>query len=126
MKSGLIDKIVAQDIFGRPIHVNYKGSDSYQTRIGALCTVLTYTIMIFNLITTSQAFLSHANQEEKSRTTTVDSFDTPAFYLEEHMFELSVLTNMPLDPRIAVVFMERVNDGKGTLIKEKECSEEKK
>ena len=53
MKSSLIDKVVERDIFGHPIHVNYKGSDTYQTRIGALCTVVTYTLMVFNLVTTS-------------------------------------------------------------------------
>ena len=44
----LRDFIVSQDIFGSPIGVHYKGNSSYQTRLGALCTLITYALIVFN------------------------------------------------------------------------------
>lgn len=34
------------DIFGAPIGLNYKGENTFSTRIGGLCTLILYTILI--------------------------------------------------------------------------------
>ena len=57
MGSKLNKLIVEQDIFGHPIHVNYKGRDTYKIRIGALCTLLTGLVILFNLMVTTLGFL---------------------------------------------------------------------
>ena len=38
------------DIFGHPIRINYNGSDTYKTKLGALVTLLAYALLIFNTI----------------------------------------------------------------------------
>ena len=56
MGSRLEDLILSQDMYGHAIGVHYRGSDAYQTRLGALCTLVTYALMLVNLITLSTAF----------------------------------------------------------------------
>ena len=43
-------------MYGHAIGVHYRGSDAYQTRLGALCTIVTYALMLVNLVTLSTAF----------------------------------------------------------------------
>lgn len=50
------DFLVDQDIFGQPISVFYKESDVFKTRLGALTTIAVYALMLFNLLTLTQAF----------------------------------------------------------------------
>lgn len=87
------------DIFGYPIGVHYKGSDTYQTRLGAVCTFLAYVLMAFNSFTMTTEFLNHTFQEEKQQSMLVDSYKTPVYSFEDHNFEISALSTMPLDPR---------------------------
>ncbi len=49
--SGLIDFLVDRDMFGQPISVLFKASDVYKTKMGALASICTYMLMLFNLIT---------------------------------------------------------------------------
>ena len=51
MAQRLSDIIVDQDIYGHQIGVHYQGSDTFKTKLGALITVLTYTLIISNLLT---------------------------------------------------------------------------
>ena len=41
--------IVDQDIFGHVIGVHYRGRDAFKTRLGAFCTLATYTLIFINL-----------------------------------------------------------------------------
>ena len=52
----LSDFIVSIDIFGHPIGVNYKGEDSFKTRLGAFCTVAVYVLTVVNLATLIPAY----------------------------------------------------------------------
>ena len=56
--------IVGQDIFGHAIGVHYRGSDTYQTRLGAFFTFVSYGFMLANLITLFTAFADGSNQSE--------------------------------------------------------------
>ena len=47
---------VERDIYGHQIGVNYRGSDKYNTCLGALCTVTTYVFAMVNLYTLALAF----------------------------------------------------------------------
>ena len=57
--------LVSQDIFGSPIGVHYRGDGSYQTRLGAFCTIVTYVLIVINTTALIQAFLDNSKQEEK-------------------------------------------------------------
>ena len=48
--------VLRQDMYGHVIGVHYRGSGSYQTRLGAFCTLTTYVLMIVNAVTLLVAF----------------------------------------------------------------------
>ena len=61
MKSDKLSSLlVGQDIFGSPIGVHYKGDGSYQTRLGAFCTIATYVLILINTTALIQAFLDNS------------------------------------------------------------------
>ena len=47
---------VSQDIYGYAIGVNYRGRGAYQTRLGGLCTLVTYVLIIVNAVSIMIAF----------------------------------------------------------------------
>lgn len=53
--------IVGQDMYGHVIGVHYKGSGSYQTKLGAFVTLATYVLMTVNLITLLLTFRDGSN-----------------------------------------------------------------
>ena len=59
----LEDIIVGQDMYGHVIGVHYKGSGSYQTKLGALVTFVTYTLMSINMVTLFMAFEDGSKQD---------------------------------------------------------------
>ena len=67
---------VGLDTFGRPLSVNYKGSDTYQTKLGAVFTVVSYALMAVNLVNLMTAFVSNSNQVEKTNLLTTDNWKT--------------------------------------------------
>ncbi len=68
--------LVDQDIYGHPISVHYKGSESYKTLLGALCTVATYVLIGINLFTLLTTFNDGSNQNEISRVNYFDNYET--------------------------------------------------
>ena len=60
MRQRLLEIFKDVDIFGHPIRINYKGSDTYKTKLGAFVTLLTYALILFNTITLTQAFIDHS------------------------------------------------------------------
>ena len=42
--------ILKKDIFGHGIGVNYRGSGAYKTLPGALCSLVTKVLILYNLI----------------------------------------------------------------------------
>ena len=90
-----IDKFfLTLDIFGHPIGVNYKGNDTYQTRLGAFFTLATYTLMLINLGTLFTAFFTGSNQDEKNGLQVIDRFYSGPFNLTENNIEISFVPNI--------------------------------
>ena len=50
MRKRLEEMFKNWDVFGHPITINYKGSGTYKTKLGALITLVTYTVLIFNTV----------------------------------------------------------------------------
>ncbi len=94
------DYLVGQDIFGFAIGVHYKGSGTYQTKLGALFTMITYILMLVNLVTLLQAFFDGSKQEEKSQTTFVDKFLTDAHNLVEEQFGIVIMSYPPMPENV--------------------------
>lgn len=64
MRNSLIDFLVDRDFYGHPVTVQYKGSSVYNTKVGAFFTLMTYALILFNLITLIQAFFDGSRQQE--------------------------------------------------------------
>ena len=56
-KGKLEEFLVNQDVFGHKIGVHYRGKDTYQTRLGAFLTIVTYSLMFANFIALFGDFL---------------------------------------------------------------------
>ena len=52
-------------MYGHVIGVHYRGSGSYQTKLGAFVTLATYVLMIINMVTLFIAFKDGSKQDEK-------------------------------------------------------------
>ena len=98
--SRLENLIVQQDIFGHGIGVHYRGSDTYQTRMGAFFTLATYGLIIANLVTLWTAFLDGSNQTENVQTLTYDAFGSDQYNIKEYKFDILMLSIPPLNPQI--------------------------
>ena len=68
------EKIIVQDVYGHPVGVHYKGSDTYKTRLGAFCTLATYALIFFNLTVLIVAFMNESKRDEKFLESLFDRF----------------------------------------------------
>ena len=56
MGFSLTEFLVGKDVYGHPVGINYRGSDSFQTKMGAFCTLATLIMVIVNFSTLMTAF----------------------------------------------------------------------
>ena len=49
--------LTALDFYGHPINVLYQGEPVYKTRLGSLCTLVTYVLILINLSALVTQFL---------------------------------------------------------------------
>jgi len=50
----LMKKFVALDLFGEEVGVNYAGKSTYQTKVGAILSILSSTFVLFYAVTRIQ------------------------------------------------------------------------
>ena len=81
MTSRLSGWLVDKDIYGHPVTVNYQGSDTFKTKLGALVSLCTFTLILFNLVNTLVAFDDGSRQSESQGTSIIDKFTAGAFNL---------------------------------------------
>ena len=99
-----LDKyIVSYDRFGAGVGVNYKGSRTYKTRLGALCSLTTVVFVVINLVNFFTAFLDGSNQTEFYQTLKYETFGSEAFNLSDMNFKVRVLITPPVPQRIGSV-----------------------
>ena len=89
--SKLTEFLVSQDMFGQPVTVNYRGSDVFRTKFGAIFSLTTYALMLFNLINLVQSFFDGSKQIESQRTEKFDRFKEDGFSLEDNLVQLSII-----------------------------------
>ena len=115
MGSGrLIDFLVDQDIFGQPISVFYKDSDVFKTRLGALATMATYALMLFNLLTLMQAFFDGSKQTDSYGSLVIDKFTAGPFNLLEQQMQIAMVFKERIPPEIGRMALAQIKpvDGK--------------
>ena len=109
--------LTERDIYGVPITVLYKGSDVYKTRMGAMCTILTYALLLVSLISLTQSFIDRSKQESNSQTLFFDRYNAGRFYLEENNFKISFGTPYAIPDKIGRLTMKIVkNNGEGQIV----------
>ena len=77
------EKIVDQDVYGHPVGVHYKGSDTFKTKLGAFCTLGTYVMIFFNLTVLMVAYMDDSRREEKFLESLFDRFKSDQFNLQD-------------------------------------------
>ena len=80
-KSSFVKFLVNRDVFGQPITVLYKGSQTYKTKIGALCTVLVTVLVLVNTVMLAEGYISQSRQAENGQVISYDRFGAGKFYL---------------------------------------------
>ena len=96
-KGKIEDFLVGQDAYGQAVSINYRGSDSFKTRLGALCTLITTVMMLFNFGTLMTAYREGSKQEEKSQTLQFDPWTQgDSFNLQEQNFKVAVILETPM------------------------------
>ena len=71
-RSSLTKYLLKLDRFGHRMEMHYQGSATYQTLFGSLVTVLTYVLILINLVTIFSAFINNDNQTEVIRRINID------------------------------------------------------
>ena len=67
-KSSFTKFFVERDVFGQPINVLYKGSETYKTKLGALFTFITLMLTLINAYSLVVGFFDGSQQKESSAT----------------------------------------------------------
>ena len=78
--------LLSQDIFGQPISVNYRGYDHYKTKLGGCLSIITYLVMLTNLVVLIQSFLDGSKQNEIVQTEKYDRFMSGKISLPESLY----------------------------------------
>ena len=108
MKNSFVKFIVEQDIYGQPISIFYKGSDVFQTKMGSLCTLLTYTLLMVYGIALTEAFLDNSKQTESVQTLYYDRFNEGEFKLSEQSLSFVVVLPAKLDPKVGRIGLSQI------------------
>ena len=124
--SRLENLIVQQDIFGHGIGVHYRGSETYQTRLGAFFTFAIYGLMLANLVTLWTAFMDGSNQTEKVQTLTFDAFGSEQYNISENKFDIRMLTIPTLEPSFGSFKLTQNINGEKNEVLAETCSDEVK
>ena len=82
-KNKLCTLMKSADVYGHPIGVQYRGNGSFQTGMGAFCTLLTYSLILWNLTSLLIEFSDKSKQIETVTSTIVDNFITDDYYFSD-------------------------------------------
>ena len=137
MTSRFVKFLIRQDIFGHRIGVNYKGKETYQTPMGALCTILYFVLVIVNSGTLFIAFLDNSNMTSGSQQMTFDPFEEPAFSLSDYNSKVAMLVLNEPDLRIGRVDLfqhhrcdfgmstvQCIQEGRLQIVEQVDCTDE--
>ena len=85
--------------------MNYKGKDAYQTKVGLLCTVLAYVLIVINGVALWNGFLDGSKQKESAQTVFYDRYHEGKFYLQEGDFHFKIAYRGQLDPGVGRILV---------------------
>ena len=91
MGFNLVKYLVSKDAYGHKIGVHYRGSGTYQTKLGAAFTMATKLLSIVNLTLLIIAFYDGSKQSSNIDSSFADRFNSPEFFLSDYSAYLSLL-----------------------------------
>ena len=120
-------KLVEFDRYGHQVGVHFKGSGTYNTKLGAIMTLATYTLVLINMVSLLIAFFDSSKQVENSQVKKVDSFYSGPYTLGEESYDVNLITTPALKPelgrfKVTQKFFDRQKDYDVPLI---DCKREK-
>ena len=77
------------DMYGQPVTVLYDGSDVFKTKLGALVSIATYALMIFNLAQLSISFLNGSKQHESVQEQIFDRYSAGNFTIRDYRLNMT-------------------------------------
>ena len=77
------------DMFGHPISVNYKGSDSYPTFVGTFVSIVIMVLMAINFLTLTSEFMTGRKQDEKTSFEQFNRYTSDKYYFQTNDFEIA-------------------------------------
>lgn len=94
--SKLEQLLLDQDMFGHAVGVHYRGSGSYNTRLGVLVTLVTYALMLVNLIQLAIAFKTGSKQGETTQMIKYDRFYSENYNLGELGMSVALMAGLDI------------------------------
>ena len=86
----------SQDIYGRGIGLHYRGKDSYQTRIGACVSFITYGLIIANLVIRITEFIDKSTQIESVQEIKVNLLEDEPHLFTDNNFDVALASTFPV------------------------------
>ena len=88
------------DIFGHAIKLNYKGEDTYKSKLGGFCILDFYALSIFSLVTLSIAFQDNSKMDSSVQKNSFAPFYEDAFSLKDYQMEIISKKSRSITPNI--------------------------
>ena len=76
--------------------------------MGALCTLLTYALLLVYGISLTQAFLDNSKQTESVQTLYYDRFKEGEFKFSDNSLKIMIITAGELDPAVGRIAMYKI------------------
>ena len=94
------NKVLGLDQFGTPISLNYRGSESYKTWLGALVTITTQVLVLITIVRVCGEFWTREGQTEVFRQEKIDINSKEQFQLGAMNSTIALFTHEYLDDQI--------------------------
>ena len=88
------------DFYGHHMKVNYRGENTFTTKLGGLASLVTFLILLSNMLSLITRFVTKENQVESYAQVRVESIEMEHFRLKEQSFFVYASTAYSIPPRI--------------------------
>lgn len=87
----MADWLKSFDFYAHPIGVNYRGSGSYPTGLGSLCSLATTVLVLINTANLITSFRDHSRQSEFFQQLKTDTKNMEPLVLEEQQIKFMLI-----------------------------------
>ena len=87
------------DIYGHTVGVHYHGDSSFKTGFGAVLSLISLILIMFNTLGLFNAFITKEDQKESVRTFSESLMDVGPLNLRDSNLDILFTTDIELDPK---------------------------